>query len=187
MAAKRIIPVPKRGATTTTGGVDNFLDLTDTPNSYAGFGGSAVLVNVGETGLVFSTSPLDTFGVRDFTTVSDVVIGQPVYGFSATDEVELARANMAVTARVIGFSVLNILATNITSVINAGYIYRADWTPITGTALLTFGVPYFLDAATAGKMTVTAPTTPGEYLVALGVSVSDTIFSVNIGSPVRRA
>ncbi len=34
----------------------NFLELTDTPSSYSGFGGDCVLVNSGETGLTFGIS-----------------------------------------------------------------------------------------------------------------------------------
>ena len=188
MAAKRIIPVPKRGATTGGGGpgATDFLDLTDTPNSYVGFSGHGILVNPTATGLVFTSDPLDVFGVREFTTISNVVVGQPVYGFSILEEVELAKADVAVTSRVIGFTVFDALATNLVGLINSGYITRSDWTPITGTPTLTFGSPYFLDPFTAGQMTLTAPTISGQYVVPLGVAVSDTIFSVNIGTPTRR-
>ena len=38
---------------TITGNLTEFLELTDTPNTYTGEGGNCVLVNVGETGLEF--------------------------------------------------------------------------------------------------------------------------------------
>ncbi|MCP4899944.1 MAG: hypothetical protein GY906_23495 [bacterium] len=39
------------------GGAESFLELDDTPAAYTGAGGDAVLVNGGETGLVFGTPP----------------------------------------------------------------------------------------------------------------------------------
>lgn len=189
MAAKRIIPVPKRGVSTTGGGggVDNFLDLTDTPNSYVGFAGHGILVNPTATGLTYTSDPLDVFGVKEFTTISNVIVGQPVYGYSVLEEVELAKADIATTSRVIGFTVFDALATNSVGLINSGYITRSDWTAITGTITLSFGATYFLSNTASGMMTLTAPITSGHYIVTLGVAVSDTIFSVNIGHPTRRA
>ena len=186
--AERIIPVPRRGGTSSGGpGATTFLDLTDTdPASYTGFGGFAIVVNPGETGLTFSTVPFVS-PAEDVTTVSGVVVGQPVYSFNALGEVELALANAASTSRVLGLSIFDRAATFMTSIINSGYIDQPDWTAVIGTMFLTFGTQYFLDNVTPGMMITIAPTTSGHYVVPLGVAVSPTKFSVNVGLPTRRA
>ncbi len=191
MAAKRIIPVPKRGTGTTGGGgVDEFLELIDVgPGSYIGFGGRAVVVNVGETGLEFSLVPFGAAQVTSFdvTTIPAVVVGQPVYAFSATDQVDLAQANAQATSRVVGFTYSATGALSLLPIVNAGFIELADWTLVTGTVSLVYGAQYFLDNVTAGKMITTAPVTSGHYVVPLGVALSATLFSINIGHPTRRA
>ena len=185
--AERIIPVPRRGGTGSGGpGATTFLDLTDTPSSYAGFSGFAIIVNPGETGLTYSAVPFVS-PAEDVITVSGVVIGQPVYSFNALGEVELAKADAAITSRVLGMSIFDRAAALMTSIINSGYIEQPDWTAVIGTMFLTFGTQYFLSNVTAGMMITTAPTTSGHYVVPLGVAVSPTKFSVNVGLPTRRA
>jgi hypothetical protein len=193
MGGKRIIPV-NRFLTGSGGGggggIDYFRLLLDVfPHSYGTFSGHAVIVNPGETGVTFSEYPLDNIvssNVRNVESVPATVVGQPVYAYSATDQVHVAQANAAPTARVVGFTLLSVGALTMTTIINAGYVERSDWTPIIGTPTLTFGSSYFLSPTTAGMMTPTVPTTPGNYVVALGVAVSPTIFSINIGSPILR-
>ena len=51
---------------------ESFLQLTDTPKSYAGYAGYIVTVNPGETGLIFTPAPAGTFSY-DFVAVP----GQP--------------------------------------------------------------------------------------------------------------
>lgn len=52
------------------GGADSFLELSDTPASYAGSGSEFVRVNAGATGLVFSPSTADSDGlVLNYSTV----------------------------------------------------------------------------------------------------------------------
>ncbi len=58
-----------------TAAVNTFLSLTDTPASYAGFGGFTVRVNAGETGLEFSTAPV-SLAFTDLTDVPTSYVGQ---------------------------------------------------------------------------------------------------------------
>ena len=64
---------------------------------------------------------------------------------------------------------------------------RTDWTPVAGTAALTPGLPYFLSVATAGRITTTAPSAPGEYVVLVGRALSATELDVDIEPSVLKA
>lgn len=75
------------------GGVNEFVELIDTPASYAGTGGQAVAVNVGETGLEFvpfPSAPVDSVNGQTGTVVLD-------YGdFAGAENISLQN-NIAVT------------------------------------------------------------------------------------------
>ena len=55
---------------------------------------------------------------------------------------------------------------------------------LSGLTGLTAGATYYLSAATAGAMTVTPPSTVGQYVVRLGKALSTTEFEIRIERPV---
>lgn len=56
-----------------------------------------------------------------------------------------------------------------------------QWDAITGdVGGLVFNSIYWLDPTTAGRLTKTAPVTPGQVLAPVGLAVSTTIMIINI-------
>jgi hypothetical protein len=74
----------------------------------------------------------------------------------------------------------------LTSVANAGTATVYFDESNTSLSSLTPGTKYFL-SATAGQATVTAPTTAGQFVQALGVATSAASLHVNIQEPILRA
>lgn len=101
--------------------------------------------------------------------LSDAIIGQPVYVYG-DGYVDLARNDDIVTSQVIGLAYSAVSANQSGLVLTDGSVERSDWTPITGTVNLVPGDVYFLDsnAPIGGKLTGTAPTTSGTYVVRVG-------------------
>lgn len=59
-----------------------------------------------------------------------------------------------------------------------------QWDAVTGqTGGLTPLGKYYLDPSTAGRMTVTAPTSVGQYVVYIGRALSTVDFEMNVGQP----
>jgi hypothetical protein len=125
---------------------------------------------------------------RTNANAGSIVIGAPVYKNSTAEEVDKARANAAATARVYGLVYDTTIATTATGTIATDgplVATTTEWDAITGqTGGLTPGAMYFLDPATAGKMTTTAPTTAGQLVVKLGEAVSTTEFEISISDPI---
>lgn len=114
-----------------------------------------------------------------------VVIGAPVYA-DAAGGFKKARANAVATVRVIGLvgqspSIANGVsgAVTIDGILTAT---TAEWDAvITGAAGgVVFNQRYWLDPATAGKLTTTAPTTVGQYVVPIGLGLSTTDLKIEI-------
>ena len=110
-------------------------------------------------------------------------IGTPVY-ISGSSAFQPARANASGTCEVAGLvrdaSVAN---ASTGSVLTDGILTAstAQWDAITGqTGGLTPGAVYFLSAAVAGKLTSTAPTSIGAYVVRVGRAFSTTDMDVTI-------
>jgi hypothetical protein len=116
-----------------------------------------------------------------------VVIGAPVYSF-ATGAVKKAQANAAGTSSVSGLMFdVSTAAAGVGQMATSGDLSATttQWDAVTGqTGGLTFNSVYFLDPTTAGKMTVTPPTTVGQSLVRLGKAISTTVMSIDINDPV---
>jgi len=55
---------------------------------------------------------------------------------------------------------------------------------VAGTIALTPGATYFLDPSTAGRITTTAPTTAGQYVVRVGRAVDATTLDIEIELPI---
>ena len=109
--------------------------------------------------------------------------GEAVYT-DAADDVKLALADAAGTARVLGLVKTDSIAASASGSIQIdGIISIADWTAATGSATLTSGSVYYLDNSTAGNLTSTAPTTG--YVVEVGQAISTTEMAITIKAPVK--
>jgi hypothetical protein len=113
-----------------------------------------------------------------------VVIGTPVY-MDAAGGFKKAKADATGTRRVVGLVATDpSIGTGVAgSVVTDGVLAAttAQWDAVAGTTGgLAFGVPYYLDAATAGKLTATAPTSVGQYVVEVGIAISTTELDVRV-------
>jgi hypothetical protein len=60
-----------------------------------------------------------------------------------------------------------------------------QWDAVTGgSGGLVANTVYYLDAATAGKLTATAPTTAGQYVVEVGMALSTTELLIKTRTPI---
>lgn len=105
-----------------------------------------------------------------------VVRGRAVYAHTTTNRFDLAIGNAAAAAQAIGIvSDASIATTASGNIIVAGVasFTTAEWDVVTGqTGGLTAGSMYYLDNATGGKYTTTAPSTG--YICAIGKAISTT-------------
>ncbi len=112
-----------------------------------------------------------------------IVCGAPVY-MQAAGAVKKAKADAAATQNVIGLALTTSIAAAASgAVVLAGPVTltTAQWDAITGqSGGLTFDATYFLDPATAGKLTTTAPTTATQYVKPIGVALSSTVLNLSI-------
>lgn len=106
---------------------------------------------------------------------SSHAIGDVVY-VSAADTAKKAKADASGTAPAIAFA---------TGTIGNGAVgaYQTSGT-LAGLSGLTAGAQYFLSQTTAGVMSVTPPSTAGQYVVSLGRAISATEFLINIKDPI---
>jgi hypothetical protein len=115
--------------------------------------------------------------------IGAIVIGNVVYS-DTNDGVKKAQANAAATKNVLGLvATTSISAAGTGAVMVAGVLTATtgQWDTVTGgSGGLVAGTKYYLDAATSGKMTSTAPTTVGQYVVELGVALSTTELMIKI-------
>ena len=115
---------------------------------------------------------------------SAITIGMPVYS-KVADHVDKAEANASGTVQVLGLvSSATIAAAGTGSIQTSGNLTCADWTAVIGSASLTSGSVYYLDPATAGKLTATAPSTVGQYVVRVGQAYSTTEMCIRIQPPI---
>ena len=112
-----------------------------------------------------------------------IAIGRPVY-LKATGHADLARADAIATAGAIGFAIIAAEPTAAVEYVTEGKLTLADWTVVAGVAALVAGTTYYLDAASPGRITSTAPTTVGRYVVRLGRATSTITLDVEIESPI---
>jgi hypothetical protein len=118
-----------------------------------------------------------------------LVFGTPTY-FSASDSVKRAQANAKSTSRLAGLVYdASISAGAIGNIATSGVIVgtTTQWDAVTGqTGGLSFGADYFLDAATPGKLTTTAPNTAasGQCNTFVGRGGSPTEFELNFELPI---
>lgn len=112
--------------------------------------------------------------------------GTPLY----TDAVgggKKAKADAAATADAIGLVADQGIAPGVVGTLctfGALELTITQWDAIAGTTGgLTFNTRYYLDPATAGKITATAPVTPGQFVVEIGIAVSTTLLNVCPSTP----
>jgi len=115
---------------------------------------------------------------------STIIIGNPLYIVSGTGHVDLAQADTSATAQVAGLSLIDIASGGTCQFISEGNIVRSDWSSITGSVNLSAGVFYYLDPSTAGRLTSTAPSTPGQYVVRIGRAINTTTLDIEIELPI---
>lgn len=140
-------------------------------------------------GLIRQIDPADTLDaslaeVDVYSVVADaaLIAGQVVY-CSAAGHADKARANAAGTSKVIGFAkaAISSAASGLIQTNGVLALTTGEWDAVFGTTGgLTFNTHYFLDAATAGLGTATAPSTVGQTVVLLGVALSTTEFLIGI-------
>ena len=116
-----------------------------------------------------------------------IAIGTPVYS-SAADTVKKAQANASGTVEIVGLvKSTSINASAAGSIQTSGVLAAttAQWDAVAGTTGgLTFGTVYYLDPATAGKITSNAPYTAGQYVVRIGKAISTTELLIDIDAPI---
>lgn len=114
-----------------------------------------------------------------------VNICQAVY-ISAANTMKLARSNAAATSPTVGLVVSTTVAAAATGLAQASGSFTAttaQWDAVTGqTGGLTFGAQYYLDAATAGKLTTTPPALGNQY-VEIGRAISTTTMLLRLTTP----
>jgi len=114
-----------------------------------------------------------------------VVIGTPVYNDVASG-VKKAKADAAGTTKVLGLVNDSSITSASSGEIAIGGIMVAttgQWDVVTGgSGGLVVGTKYYLDAATAGLLTATAPSTVGQYVIEIGIALSTTDMKIDIKS-----
>jgi hypothetical protein len=112
-----------------------------------------------------------------------IVVGTPVYS-DAADGVKKAQANASATKDVLGLVAAVSIANGASGAIALDGILvatTAQWDVVAGTTGgLTFKTRYYLDPATAGKITATPPSTVGQYIVEIGIALSTTELKIDI-------
>ena len=111
-----------------------------------------------------------------------ILVGQPVY-VKATGHVALAVANSPGMASAVGFAVTAAEPTFTVNFLTEGKLTLVDWTAVSGTAFLTPGNAYYLDAAMAGQITNVVPASG--YVVRLGRATSAVTLDIEIEPSVR--
>lgn len=123
---------------------------------------------------------------RDNDNAGAITIGQPVYATSGTN-MDLAKADAQGTIRVLGLvEDISIAAAATGDVVVDGILTATtgQWDTVTGdVGGLTPGSDYFLDAATAGKLTKTAPGTG--FVKRVGHALSATEFELEDQQPIK--
>lgn len=131
--------------------------------------------------------PTSTRSMTNGEVSAALVVGTPVY-VSAADAVKKAKADALATAVVYGLMLdVSTAAGAIGHVVTDDVMSAstAQWDAVTGdSGGLTAGARYFLDAATAGKLTKTAPTLTGHVVVQIGIAKSATEMEVEVSQTI---
>jgi len=112
--------------------------------------------------------------------LADLSETQPLYYNIAGPGVDKARANAAGTTWCLGLASESKAAGHAIKFRAEGALTSADWTASVGAAVLVTNSVYYLDPDTAGKLTTTAPTAVGQYVVKIGRATSTTTMDLDI-------
>lgn len=116
-----------------------------------------------------------------------ILVGASTYIDSA-DTIKYANADSVDTKDAIGICVAEIAISGSGTIQVDGLLTltTAQWDIATGdTGGLTPGAVYFLSDVTHGRITKTATTTIGHYIVKMGIAVSTTDFEIMIGTSIK--
>lgn len=116
-----------------------------------------------------------------------LIAGNIVYA-SAAAHVNKAKADAAGTSKPIGLAVAAITSGQQGEIATDGplTLTTGEWDAAFGTTGgLTYNVPYYLSAATAGLGTATSPTAAGQYSVPVVIGISATIGKICIQRRVK--
>jgi len=127
--------------------------------------------------LTIDLTEADLTGAAKFT---------PVY-IASSSSFRQSIANDAVKKDVVGFTTAAVTIGGVGTIQLEGVLEgtTGDWDTVTGgTGGLVAGDVYWLDPDNLGRITNTAPTTDGDYVVPLGEAVSTTEFIIDIDTSV---
>lgn len=119
---------------------------------------------------------------------SPVVICEPVY-IDGANTCDKAQANASGTMDVIALVKDASIAAAALGMFQTDGVLSAttgQWDAITSeTGGLTAGAVYYLSGATAGRLTQTAPTAVGQFVVQIGKAISLTEMEITITDPIK--
>lgn len=117
-----------------------------------------------------------------------IPIGTPVY-VTTNDTVDKAKADAVGTVNTIGLVADVSIAAAATGSVQVDGILVAttgQWDSVTGgSGGLVANSIYYLDPATAGKITATAPSTVGQFVAPIGIAISTTEMKISIGRRIK--
>ena len=126
--------------------------------------------------VVVASAPVPTITATN-SSGSGVVIGNVVFFDSVGDAVK-AQADAVGTSLAVGFALATIAdaASGDFQVDDIMTATEAEWNAVTeeGAGGLTEGAEYFVSEITAGKITTTAPSAIGEFIVQIGIALTST-------------
>ena len=111
-----------------------------------------------------------------------VAAGQPIYVDPTSGQLKLASAATFPASIVAGLVQAATLATFAAPVATTT-LTLSDWTAAVGSVALAKGARYFL-GTTPGTLALTAPTTPGQSVVSVGIALSTTQLEIAPTSPI---
>lgn len=170
-------------AVLTTLGVDTDVTTLSLPASTTISTFGATLVDDADAATARDTLEVDVFTATN-NNAGSITLGQAAY-VDGSGTVDLAKADAAATDRVIGLVAdASIAAAADGNIQYSGKITSANWLSVIGSTSLTDGADYFLSAATAGRLTATAPTTTTEFVVYVGHALTTTTLLLGIERPI---
>jgi hypothetical protein len=107
-----------------------------------------------------------------------LALGDVVYISTSDGKAYKARSDAVATSEVLGCCDRAAVLDDPIGISPVGPVTNPGWS-------LTAGTRYFLSPTTAGAITSTAPTTPGQMVVPLGVASDTTILAVNILTKIK--
>lgn len=118
----------------------------------------------------------------------NLVICTPVYA-SGAGQVNKAQADSASTKNVLGLIADEDVPPTSEGAVQSDGIFTAttgEWDAVTGdVGGLVVGSKYYLDAATAGMLSATVPSTQGDYVAMVGIALSTTEMEISITPTIK--